>query len=231
MIIPTKQGLPAPDLGSWEKHLTEAIQAPKMCDLATHLSWKAEGGTTIYPPADDIFAALQLTDIDAVKVVILGQDPYHGPGQAHGLAFSVQKGQDIPPSLRNIYQELLSDLGIETPEHGNLKKWANQGVLLLNTLLTVEESKPLAHKGKGWEDFTDAVISAVSKHSPPTVFILWGNPARKKAALIDSSRHHIIESVHPSPLSASRGFFGSRPFSRTNAWLKNQDRDPVDWTP
>lgn len=231
MIIPTKQGLPAPDLGGWENYLKNAIQAPKMCDLATHLAWKAEGGTTIYPPASDVFAALQLTDIDAVKVVILGQDPYHGPGQAHGLAFSVQKGQAIPPSLRNIYQEMRTDLRIETPDHGNLKKWAEQGVLLLNTLLTVEESKPLAHKGKGWEDFTDAVISAVSEHSPPSVFILWGNPARKKAALIDNERHHIIESVHPSPLSANRGFLGSKPFSQANAWLESQGRQPVDWAP
>lgn len=229
MIIPTDAGLPEPLLGEWSEPLKEIIHTGRFVDLTTYLNWRASEGAQIYPAPHNVFAALKSVDPQDVRVVILGQDPYHGPGQAHGLAFSVQMGCDIPPSLRNIYAELKDDLGHEAPTHGYLQSWADQGVLLLNTLLTVEKATPLAHKGKGWEAFTDAVISHVSRHSPPSVFILWGNPARKKKELIDADRHHIIESVHPSPLSASRGFLGSRPFSKANDWLSRHGREPVDW--
>ena len=229
MIIPTSSGIPNPRMGKWEEPLKQSIHAGRFVDLATYLNWRESEGAVIYPQPHNVFAALKSVDPEEVRVVILGQDPYHGPGQAHGLAFSVQKGCEIPPSLRNMYKELEDDLGHSPPAHGYLQSWADQGVLLLNTLLTVEQSKPLAHKGKGWEAFTDAVISHVSDNSPPSVFMLWGNPARKKKDLIDTGRHHVIESVHPSPLSATRGFFGSRPFSRANEWLSRQGREPVDW--
>lgn len=229
MIIPTSSGLPKPRLGEWSDALSHVVDTGRFVDLATYLNWRASEGAEIYPEPHNIFAALKSVDPMEVRVVILGQDPYHGPGQAHGLAFSVQKGCDIPPSLRNMYAELQSDLGHEPPRHGYLQSWADQGVLLLNTLLTVEKSRPLAHKGKGWEIFTDAVISHVSDHSPPCVFMLWGNPARKKKTLIDTRRHLVIESVHPSPLSATRGFFGSRPFSQANEWLSRHGREPIDW--
>lgn len=229
MIIPTSEGLPRPHVGEWGKDLAPAVDSARFADLTTYLNWRESEGATIYPAPHDIFAALKSVSPRDVKIVILGQDPYHGPGQAHGLAFSVQKGCDIPPSLRNMYAELETDLGVSPPEHGYLQSWTDQGVLLLNTLLTVEKSTPLAHKGKGWEGFTDAVIEAASRIAPPSVFMLWGNPARKKKALIDTERHLVIESVHPSPLSATRGFFGSRPFSRANEWLARQGREPIDW--
>jgi uracil-DNA glycosylase len=182
----------------------------------------------IYPEMNNIFNSLKLTSYEAVKVVILGQDPYHGKGQAHGLAFSVQKGVQKPPSLQNIFKELKDDLGFPIPNHGNLESWTRQGVLLLNTVLTVREGQANSHQGKGWEIFTDTVIGHLSKREDPVVFILWGAPAGKKEALIDK-RHRILKSVHPSPLSAHRGFFGSKPFSRTNAILSEMGKSPVDW--
>jgi uracil-DNA glycosylase len=184
---------------------------------------------TVYPPADRVFAALHLTPYAETRVLILGQDPYHGPRQAHGLCFSVQRGVAIPPSLANIHKELHDDLGIPPPGHGNLEAWAVQGVLLLNTTLTVRAGQPASHAGHGWETFTDQVIRAVDAKDHPVVFILWGSHARKKKALIDTSHHTIIESAHPSPMSAHNGFFGSRPFSRTNAALAAAGLDPVDW--
>jgi uracil-DNA glycosylase len=185
----------------------------------------------VYPPHDEVFAALHLTPYAATRVLILGQDPYHGPKQAHGLCFSVRPGVAIPPSLVNIYKELHDDLGIEPPRHGNLESWARQGVLLLNTTLTVRAGQAASHQGKGWETFTDEVIRTVDSIDHPVVFILWGSHARKKKALIDTTRHTVIESAHPSPLSASNGFFGSKPFSRTNAALIAAGLEPIDWTP
>ena len=183
----------------------------------------------VYPPQNEVFAALHLTPYADVRVLILGQDPYHGPGQAHGLCFSVRRGVAPPPSLVNIYKELRTDLGITAPKHGNLEAWARQGVLLLNTTLTVRAHEAASHQGKGWERFTDSVIAAVNAKAEPVVFILWGAAARKKRVLIDTTRHIIIESAHPSPLSAANGFFGSRPFSRTNEALAAAGRPPVDW--
>jgi uracil-DNA glycosylase len=183
----------------------------------------------VHPPQDDVFAALHLTPYASVKVMILGQDPYHGPGQAHGLCFSVRRGVRIPPSLANIHKELHDDLGVPIPDHGNLEAWARQGVLLLNATLTVRGGAAASHQGKGWEIFTDQVIRVVSAKPEPVVFILWGASARRKRQLIDTDRHTIIESAHPSPLSAHNGFFGSRPFSRANAALVAAGREPVDW--
>jgi uracil-DNA glycosylase len=184
----------------------------------------------VFPPGEEVFTALHLTSFAAVKVLILGQDPYHGPGQAHGLAFSVRDGVRVPPSLVNIYQEMASDLGLARPPSGNLERWAQQGVLLLNTSLTVRSGEAASHQRKGWETFTDEVIHAVNRKTDRVVFILWGASARKKKAFIDESRHVVIESPHPSPLSAHRGFFGSRPFSRANDALLAAGRDPVDWS-
>lgn len=183
---------------------------------------------SILPPKNDIFNAFKYTDYDKVKCLVLGQDPYPTKGFAHGLAFST-KGQKIPQSLKNIFKELNSDLGCFIPNNGYLKKWADQGVMMLNTVLTVEEGKPDSHKGKGWEEFTNTVISLVDKKDVPVVFILWGNNARKKKCLIKNPRHLIIESAHPSPLSASRGFFGSKPFSRANKFLVENGLEPIDW--
>ena len=184
---------------------------------------------TVYPPPDEVFAALHLTPYAETRVLILGQDPYHGPRQAHGLCFSVRRGVAIPPSLVNIHTELSNDLGIEPPGHGNLEAWAHQGVLLLNATLTVRAGQSASHQGRGWETFTDEVIRTVSAKDHPVVFILWGAYARRKRALIDTSRHTIIESAHPSPLSAHNGFFGSKPFSRSNDALRAAGLDPVDW--
>jgi uracil-DNA glycosylase len=184
---------------------------------------------TVYPPIDEVFSALHLTPYADVKVLIVGQDPYHGPRQAHGLCFSVRRGVPIPPSLKNIHTELHDDLGIPIPDHGNLEAWARQGVLLLNTSLTVRAGQAGSHSGKGWEHFTDEVIRAVDAKPDPVVFILWGGHARKKKALIDTQRHAVIESAHPSPLSAHNGFFGSRPFSATNDALVAAGRTPIDW--
>lgn len=184
---------------------------------------------TVYPAEDQVFAALHLTPLAEVKVLILGQDPYHGPGQAHGLCFSVRAGTPPPPSLQNIFTELHDDLGIERPSTGDLTPWARQGVLLLNATLTVRAHQAASHQGKGWETFTDQVIRAVNDKTDTVVFILWGNSARRKKVLVDVDRHVIIESPHPSPLSAHRGFFGSHPFSRANEALVAAGRDPVDW--
>ncbi|GMQ63344.1 uracil-DNA glycosylase [Vallitalea maricola] len=183
----------------------------------------------IYPDMYDIFNALHYTSYEDVKVVILGQDPYHGPNQAHGLSFSVKKGVRIPPSLVNIYKELNNDLGCKIPSHGNLTKWAKQGILLLNASLTVRASKPSSHSKIGWQIFTDKIISLLNEREDPVVFILWGNYAISKEKLITGDRHYIIKSVHPSPLSASRGFFGSKPFSKANDFLKSINKEEIDW--
>jgi uracil-DNA glycosylase len=185
--------------------------------------------STVFPPQDRVFAALRLTPLANVRAVILGQDPYHGAGQAHGLAFSVPEGTPPPPSLRNIFRELQSDLGVAGPETGCLEPWARRGVLLLNTVLTVREGEAGSHRGRGWERLTDALIGAVSARPAAVVFLLWGNPARAKRALIDTDRHVVLESAHPSPLAAHRGFFGSRPFSRANEALISAGRPPIDW--
>lgn len=184
----------------------------------------------VYPPSDEVFAALHLTPYADVKVMILGQDPYHGPGQAHGLCFSVRRGVRVPPSLLNIHKELASDVGVPIPEHGNLEAWARNGVLLLNATLTVRGASAASHQRHGWETFTDQVIRVVDAKPEPVVFILWGASARRKRDLIDTTRHTIIESPHPSPLSARNGFFGSRPFSRANSALIAAGREPVDWS-
>lgn len=184
---------------------------------------------TVYPPAEDVYAALHSTPREEVKVMILGQDPYHGPNQAHGLCFSVRPGVEVPPSLQNIFKELQSDLGIDPPGHGSLQSWADRGVLLLNATLTVRAHQAASHQGKGWEVFTDQVIRSVNDKAEGVVFILWGASARKKQALIDTTRHTILQSAHPSPLSSYRGFFGSQPFSRANQALADAGREPVDW--
>jgi len=191
---------------------------------------KAEYGKyIIYPNADDIFNAFHFTPLSKVKAVILGQDPYHNVGQAHGLSFSVKPGIDIPPSLVNIYKELHDDLGCYIPNHGHLEKWARQGVLLLNTVLTVRAHQANSHQGRGWEQFTDAVINAINQQDRPIVFILWGRPAQQKKKMLTNKKHLILEAPHPSPLSAYRGFFGSRPFSKTNEFLKSHGIEPIDW--
>ncbi len=185
---------------------------------------------TVYPPHDEVFAALHLTPYADTRVLILGQDPYHGPGQAHGLCFSVRPGVRVPPSLVNVHRELHDDLGVPIPDHGNLEAWARQGVLLLNATLTVRAGRAGSHQGKGWERFTDEVIGVVNAKPEHVVFILWGGYARRKKELVDGSRHTIIESPHPSPLSASSGFFGSRPFSRANDALVAHGQQPIDWS-
>jgi len=186
--------------------------------------------TPVYPPHDEVFAALHLTPYADTRVMILGQDPYHGPGQAHGLAFSVRPGVRIPPSLANIHRELETDVGVPAPDHGHLEAWARSGVLLLNTTLTVRGGQAASHQGRGWERFTDRVIGVVDAKQEHVVFVLWGGHARKKKSLIDRERHTIIESPHPSPLSAHNGFFGSRPFSRANDALVANGQAPIDWT-
>jgi uracil-DNA glycosylase len=213
----------------WNPVLKAELAKPYFAELRTFVD-EERRRHQIFPPADEVFAALHLTPYADVKVLILGQDPYHGPGQAHGLCFSVRRGVDVPPSLANIYTELESDLGLPRPDHGCLEAWARQGVLLLNATLTVRARQAASHQKKGWETFTDAVIRAVNDKPERVVFILWGSSARQKKALVDTSRHVVIESPHPSPLSAHRGFFGSRPFSRTNAALVAAGREPVDWS-
>lgn len=215
---------------SWLSHLESEFKKDYMKELKSFLKSELDAGKTIYPHGNEIFSAFHATPFDQVKVVIIGQDPYHGPGQAHGMCFSVKKGVRPPPSLKNIYKELESDLGITTPDHGFLMDWAQQGVLLINSVLTVEAASAGSHQKKGWEQFTDAVIDILNKEKEGLVFILWGSPAQKKAARVDRHRHHIIKSVHPSPLAAHRGFFGTRPFSRTNNYLTAQGRAPIDWS-
>ncbi|CAI8855947.1 MULTISPECIES: uracil-DNA glycosylase [Bacillus] len=212
----------------WEPLLAPEFEKPYYQKLRQFL--KEEYSThVIYPRANDIFNALHYTSYEDTKVVILGQDPYHGPDQAHGLSFSVQPGVKTPPSLQNMYKELHADLGCEIPNNGYLVKWAEQGVLLLNAVLTVRQGEANSHKGKGWEHFTDRVIELLNEREKPLIFILWGRHAQAKKKLITNSNHHIIESVHPSPLSARRGFFGSKPFSKVNDLLSSMDEKKIDW--
>lgn len=213
----------------WDMILHEEIKKPYFEELSLKIA-EEYLEHTIFPPQEDIFRALKQTSYERTKVVILGQDPYHGQGQAEGLSFSVKPGVRIPPSLHNIYKEITADLGIPAPSHGSLMHWANQGVLLLNAVLTVREGQPNSHKGLGWETFTDAVIAKLNERTTPMVFILWGSYAQKKGAFIDRTRHRVLESAHPSPLAARRGFFGSRPFSASNAFLKEQGIEPIDWS-
>ena len=212
----------------WNPVLSRELAKPYWAELQAFVAAERAAGP-VYPPEADVFAALHLTPFADVKVVILGQDPYHGPGQAHGLCFSVRPPTPPPPSLKNLFTELESDLGLPRPSHGSLESWARQGVLLLNTTLTVRAGQAASHQGKGWETFTDEVLRAVDAKPERVVFMLWGASARKKVRLIDISRHVVIESAHPSPLSAHRGFLGSRPFSRANAALVEAGRDPIDW--
>ncbi len=212
----------------WNPLLRGEFDKPYWPELQAFVAAERHRGT-VFPPPDDVFAALHLTTYADTKVLILGQDPYHGPNQAQGLCFSVREGVDIPPSLVNIFKELSADLGIPAPDHGSLVHWARQGVLLLNAVLTVRAHAAGSHAGKGWETFTDQVIRTVNDKPEHVVFILWGAYARKKKVLIDTSRHTVIESAHPSPLSAHNGFFGSRPFSRANAALTAAGRTPIDW--
>lgn len=212
----------------WRHALKEALQAPSFKDLVAFVNAEREQHT-VYPPEEQVFACFRLTPLNQVRVVLLGQDPYHGPGQAEGLAFSVAPGVPLPPSLRNMFKERLSDLGLPVPTQGSLRPWAQSGVLLLNTVLTVRAGQAHSHAGHGWEPFTDAVIQAVNAQATPTVFLLWGAAAKKKALLVTGSQHRVLTGVHPSPLSAHQGFFGSRPFSRTNEALESLGRPPVEW--
>lgn len=217
---------------SWRPALEGVLATPKSRALGAFLQAEEAAGKAIYPTHDLRFAALDLTALNAVKVVILGQDPYHRPGQAHGLSFSVQPGVAVPRSLANIYKELASDLGLPRPQTGNLEPWARQGVLLLNTLLTVERGKPLSHKGMGWEEITATAIAAVAADAQPCVFMLWGDPAQKTVKRLPDGigkQHQVLTAPHPSPLSARRGFFGCRHFSQANAFLEAQGRGAVDW--
>ena len=213
----------------WRAALADEFAAPYMADLKRFLLERKAAGKRIFPPGSQWFRALDLTPPDKVRVVILGQDPYHGPGQAHGLCFSVQPGVPVPPSLLNIYKELERDLGIPRPLHGFLEPWAQQGVLLLNAVLTVEMGDAGSHQGRGWERFTDAVIARVNALDHPVAFLLWGSHAQKKAAGVDN-RHLVLKAPHPSPLSAHRGFLGCGHFSQANAWLEEQGMAPIDWT-
>ena len=214
--------------GAWQEALAGEFKKQYYKDLYAFV--KEEYATqTVYPPSGDIFNALHLTPLENVKVLILGQDPYHEPGQAHGLCFSVKEGVQIPPSLVNIYQELHDDLGFEIPDHGNLEPWAKQGVLLLNTLLTVRAHRAFSHKGKGWEQFTDAVIRAVNDIDRPVVCMLWGRPAQEKASMLTNPKHLVLKAPHPSPLSAYRGFFGCRHFTQCNSFLEAHGTEPIDW--
>jgi uracil-DNA glycosylase len=214
---------------SWREPLAGEFAAPYMAALKAFLLAEKSAGKVVFPKGAEWFRALDLTPLDQVRVVILGQDPYHGPGQAHGLAFSVQPGVRVPPSLMNIYKELHTDLGIQPARHGCLEHWSQQGVLLLNSSLTVEQGLAASHQGRGWERFTDAVIRLVAERERPCAFLLWGSHAQKKASFVDPARHLILKAPHPSPLSAHGGFFGCRHFSRTNAWLEQQGSPPIDW--
>jgi len=214
---------------SWRARVGDYLERPDMQRLAEFLRSELHAGKTIYPPPRRIFAALDATPFDQVKVVILGQDPYHGPGQAHGLCFSVMPGVAVPPSLENIFAELKRDLGIARPGHGCLLPWARQGVLLLNAVLTVERGLAGSHHGKGWEGFTDAVIEHLNRERQGLVFLLWGNPAQSKGRLIDAQRHRVLKAPHPSPLSAHRGFLGCGHFSKTNQWIRERGQAEIDW--
>lgn len=219
-------GLPVQN--DWRPILQDAMRTESYQDLRRFLKREYQQ-ETVFPQMHDLWTAFEWTPYKDVKAVILGQDPYHGEGQAHGLSFSVQPGVKIPPSLQNIYQELENDLGISPVRHGYLKSWAEEGVLMLNTVLTVRAHQAHSHQGRGWEHLTDYVIKALNQREAPMVFILWGNAAKKKRAMINEERHAVITSAHPSPLSAYRGFFGSRPFSRTNHYLKKWGQSPINW--
>ncbi len=214
---------------SWKHALQAEFSKPYFASIKSFLKKEKAAGKVIYPPGQLIFNAFNLTPFDKVKVVILGQDPYHGPNQAHGLCFSVQFGVKPPPSLVNIYKELKTDVGFEPPTHGCLQQWAEQGVFLLNAMLTVEKDLPASHQKIGWQHFTDAAITALSKNRTNLVFILWGAYAQQKIELIDQTKHLIIKSPHPSPFSADKGFFGSKPFSKTNNWLEQHHLEKINW--
>lgn len=215
--------------GSWKAALSAELQSSYMAELRSFLKTELADGKEILPKPSEYFAALDLTPLDQVKVVILGQDPYHGDGQAHGLCFSVRPNVRTPPSLRNIYKELEADLGIPIASHGHLVSWARQGVLLLNSVLTVERGRAASHRGRGWERFTDAVTARVNQLEHPVVFLLWGAYAQKKAQFVDENRHLVLKAAHPSPLSAHNGFLGSRHFSQANEFLEKSGLEPIDW--
>ncbi|MGZ3808485.1 MAG: uracil-DNA glycosylase [Bacteriovorax sp.] len=214
---------------TWKTLLKSEFESPYMQSLESKLKEDYEH-KTIYPPPENIFSAFNLTPFENIKAVIIGQDPYHGPNQAHGLCFSVQPGIKIPPSLANIYKEIESDLGIKMPSHGYLKSWAENGVLLLNALLTVEAGKPMSHKNYGWDKFTDHVIDLINEKKENVVFMLWGSPAHAKAKKVDPNIHYILKSVHPSPLSSYRGYFGCKHFSQCNQFLISKNIQPIDWS-
>ncbi len=214
---------------SWKARVGDWFAREDMRALAAFLRQRKAAGARIYPPGPQIFAAFEATPFDAVKVVILGQDPYHGPGQAHGLCFSVPPGVPVPPSLQNMYKELQRDLGIAPPDHGWLMPWALQGVLLLNAVLTVEEGRAGAHQGKGWEGFTDHVVEVLAREREGLVFLLWGSYAQKKGGIVDPRRHCVLRTTHPSPLSAHRGFLGCGHFSKANQYLARRGQTPIDW--
>ncbi|KZN54074.1 uracil-DNA glycosylase [Pseudoalteromonas luteoviolacea] len=215
---------------SWQSLIEAQKQQPYFQETLAHVAQRRSEGVTVFPPDEQVFAALDETALEDIKVVILGQDPYHGPDQAHGLCFSVLPGVKVPPSLVNMYKELANDIeGFEIPDHGYLLLWAQQGVLLLNTVLTVEQGQAHSHKQLGWERFTDVVINTINEHCEGVVFLLWGAHAQKKGKSIDTSRHHVLHAPHPSPLSAHRGFFGCQHFSKTNALLQSMDKSPIDW--
>ncbi len=214
---------------SWLNPLISEFQAPYMLQLRNFLEEEAKNNKIIYPPMSEVFSAFNLTHFEDVKVVIIGQDPYHGPNQAHGLCFSVLPPTPPPPSLVNIYKELQSDLGITPADHGLLIPWAEQGVFMINAILTVEKGNPLSHKGKGWEQFTDKVIDILNKEKENLVFLLWGSPAQQKAAKVDTQKHLVLKAPHPSPLAAHRGFFGCEHFSKCNEYLKAHGKEEIDW--
>lgn len=222
--------VPSPQIDeSWKSALAEEFQKPYFAALKAFLLTEKKSGQTIFPPGKLIFNAFDSTPFDKVKVVIIGQDPYHGPGQAHGLCFSVQKGVVTPPSLKNMYKEINDDLDLPIPSHGNLQHWADQGVLMLNAILTVRAHQAASHRKKGWEQFTDAAIRKLNADRENLVFLLWGGFAKKKATMIDPKKHHILGAPHPSPLSAYNGWFGSKHFSQTNAFLESKGLAPIDW--
>jgi len=229
------QGMPIPRSevqleGSWLRYLAPEFEQPYMRDLWAFLAAEKKAGKQIFPAGGEVFNAFAHTPLDKVKVVILGQDPYHGEGQAHGLCFSVKPGIRPPPSLKNIYKEIQADLGIPAPTHGGLTAWADQGVLLLNSVLSVECGNAASHQGKGWERFTDRVIEVVNRERQGVVFMLWGNYAQRKGAIIDGSRHCVLKAPHPSPLSAHRGFLGCGHFSAANRYLQSRGETPIDWS-
>ena len=220
-----------PDSVTWHSVIGQEKEQPYFRDILAYVTAQRNAGKTIYPPQQDVFNAFRLTELHQVKVVILGQDPYHGPNQAHGLSFSVLPGVPVPPSLGNMYKELRADIsGFQRPSHGFLQSWARQGVLLLNAVLTVEAGQAHSHASLGWETFTDRVIAALNAHKQSIVFLLWGSHAHKKGNIIDPGRHHILKAPHPSPLSAHRGFFGCKHFSQTNQFLQQQGFSPIIWT-